>query len=330
MSTAETLGERKIIQIFIERFRKMPRMALPFGDDVAAVDIGGGRLAVLKSDMLVDKTDAPREMTSWQIGRKAVVVTVSDFASKGVRPIALLVSVGLPREFTKNDIHQLALGMEAGAKEYGVHIIGGDTDETSDVVIDCLGFGIAEKGKLMPRNGARPGDILAVTGLFGDTSAGLRVLLGKTNIPRQLQRRLVKTVLQPKAQLSLGIALAKSGTVTSSTDSSDGLAWSLHELSRMSRVGFLLEDVPASPLARRFAQLTKLDLRDLVLYGGEEFKLVLTIRPQDWNTAAEAVKNAGGILHRIGLTTSKRNVTLRISETEEMRIRPIGWEHFKS
>jgi thiamine monophosphate kinase len=127
----------------------MPRMALPFGDDVAAVDMGD-EVAVLKSDMFVDLTDAPPQMTLRQMGRKAIVVTVSDFASKGVRPIALLTSVGIPRDFSRRKLKELALGMEAGAREYGVYIIGGDTDETSNLVVDCLGLDWQRKEALFP------------------------------------------------------------------------------------------------------------------------------------------------------------------------------------
>ncbi len=327
---AESLGERKIIQIFIKHFRKMPRIALPFGDDVAAVDIGKDKLAVLKSDMLVDRTDAPRQMTPWQMGRKAVIVTVSDFASKGIRPMALMTSVGIPRKLPRRNIEQLASGLEFGAKEYGVHIVGGDTDESSDIVIDILGFGLGRKGGIMTRSGARPGDILAVTGLFGDTSAGLRVLLERLKLPKELRRELAKTVLLPKAQLKLGLALARSGVVTSSMDSSDGLAWSLHELSRMSHVGFTVEKLPTSPLAKRFAEITKTEIRDLVLYGGEEFKLVVTVRHDGWSKASRAARRVGETLHKIGKVTKSRQVVLREVGARESGIKPVGWEHFIS
>jgi len=327
---AESLGERKIIQIFIRHFRKMSRIALPFGDDVAAVDIGKGKLAVLKSDMLVDRTDAPRQMTPWQMGRKAVVVTVSDFASKGVRPLALMTSVGIPRKLPRRSIEQLASGLEFGAKEYGTHIIGGDTDELSDIVVDVLGFGLVRKDVIMTRSGARPGDVLAVTGLFGDTAAGLKVLLGRLKLPQGLRRELAKTVLLPKAQLKLGLALARSGVVTSSMDSSDGLAWSLYELSRMSHVGFTVGNLPTSPLAKRFAEITKTEIRDLVLYGGEEFKLVVTVRQDGWNKASRAARRAGETLYKIGKVTEEEQLILHEAGAKESIIKPVGWEHFIS
>jgi thiamine monophosphate kinase len=91
------LGERKIIDLIVSRLHKMPRMPIPFGDDVSGVIIGGNKIAVLKCDMLVGRTDVPKGMSLRQAARKAVVMTVSDFASKGVQPLAVMVSLGLPR-----------------------------------------------------------------------------------------------------------------------------------------------------------------------------------------------------------------------------------------
>ena len=102
-------------------------------------------------------------------------------------------------------------------------------------------YGVAQKSSLMLRTGAKPGDILAVTGLFGKPSAGLRLLLNDCKAPEVLGKRLLESVFLPKAHLAEGLALADCGAVSASMDSSDGLAWSLHELGRLSNVGFLLE-----------------------------------------------------------------------------------------
>ena len=96
--TSEDLGERKIIELIQSHLSVMPDSPMPFGDDVSAVDLGNGQVAVLKTDMLVGKTDVPRDMSLWQAARKTVVMNVSDFAAKGVQPVAVLVSLGLPRD----------------------------------------------------------------------------------------------------------------------------------------------------------------------------------------------------------------------------------------
>ena len=175
--TSTDIGERKIIEIIASHLEAMPNLPVPFGDDVSAVNLDQKQVAVLKTDMLVGKTDVPKNMSLWQAARKAVVMNISDFASKGVQPTAALVSLGLPGDFMRKDIEEIARGLNAGAREYGAYVIGGDTNEASDVVIAVFLFGTAKRETLMLRGGARVGDIVAVSGFFGKSAAGLRVLL---------------------------------------------------------------------------------------------------------------------------------------------------------
>ena len=108
------LGERKIIGLILKRLKPMPNMPIPFGDDVSAVEIGNRKLAVLKTDMLVGTTDVPSGMSLFQTARKAVVMTISDFAAKGVKPIALLAAVGVPRKFDASNIRKIGKGLNTG------------------------------------------------------------------------------------------------------------------------------------------------------------------------------------------------------------------------
>ena len=110
----------------------------------------------------------------------------------------------------------------------------------------------------------------------------------------------------PKAQLAEGLALAESGAVSASMDSSDGLAWSLHELGRLSNVGFCLNNVPVAPEAAEFAELNGLDASELALYGGEEYELVLTVKPDKVGIAKAAVEAVGGQLIQIGKATARQ------------------------
>ncbi len=108
------LGERRIIDIIARHLEPMPNLPVPFGDDVSAVSLDQKQVAVLKTDMLVGKTDVPPNMSLWQAARKAVVMNISDFASKGVQPIAALVALGLPGGFMQKDIEEIARGLNAG------------------------------------------------------------------------------------------------------------------------------------------------------------------------------------------------------------------------
>ncbi len=327
--TGEELGERRIIKLIQSRLTAMAGMPIPFGDDVSAVEIGKGRVAVLKTDMLVDKTDVPRGMSLWQAARKAVVMNVSDFAAKGVEPVALLVSLGLPRDIMRKDVEEIARGLNAGAREYGAYVIGGDTNEASDLVVSVSLFGTAKRKALMLRSGAKAGDIVAVTGFFGKTAAGLRLLLDGYAASKELREVLLASVCMPKARLCEGLALCGSGAVSASIDSSDGLAWSLHELARMSDVGFVVSSVPVADEVRRFAEFNGLDALELALYGGEEYELVVTVKPKRWVVAETAVEAAGGRLLPIGKVTRDRQVLLNVNG-EKCPVAARGWEHFKS
>jgi len=326
---AERLGERRIIEIIQEHLDQMPRMPVPFGDDVSACELAGGNLVVLKTDMLVDKTDVPKCMSLWQAARKAIVMNISDFAAKGVKPIAMLVSLGLPKNLTEKDIEEIGEGLNAGAREYGAYVIGGDTGESSDLVVAISLFGMAKKNKLMLRRGAESGDIVAVTGVFGKTSAGLKILVENLETPEEIKKALVEAVLMPHARLKEGLALCETKAVSAAIDSSDGLAWSLHEIARASEVGISIESLPIARETERFAVVNKLDPAALVLQGGEEYELVLTVKPKLWRKAEKAVEKTGGKLLRIGKVTTEKSVLL---ETAGKRI-PIlreGYEHFKN
>jgi len=329
LSFAEELGERKIIEIILGCLDQMPNMLIPFGDDVSAVDIGNGKLAVLKTDMLVGKTDVPPSMNLWQAARKAVVMNISDLAAKGVKPIALLASIGIPRSFTKKDIQQIGKGLNAGAREYNAYVLGGDTNESSDLVISCTAFGIVEKRYLMKRSGAKPDDLVAVTGLFGKTSSGLKILLKGLTAPPEMGKKLVNAVLMPQARLKEGLALAQTHAVTASIDSSDGLAWSLHEISRASNVGFVIDSLPVTREAEEFAKIHGLDPVELSLYGGEEYELVVTVKPELWEKAKKAVEQVGASLTKIGRVTKENTLLLRTRE-KAIPLEARGWEHFKT
>jgi len=321
------LGELQVIRIMERTFGTSTRTVVGFGDDISVVKLTPNRLAVLKTDMLVGSTDVPPGMTMRQTARKAVVANVSDLAAKGARPYAGLVALGLPPNLTKQDIQGIAAGLAGAAKEYGFPIVGGDTNESKDLTISIALLAIAKRRQLVLRSGARVGDIVAVTGEFGAASAGLKALLKKRLRPASLAPELSRAVYKPRAELKLGLALAASSALTASIDSSDGLAWSLHELSQASNIGIEITRIPISKTARAFAARYHYKASDLALYGGEEYNLVVTVKPNKFNQARRA---AHGRLMPIGVVTPKSQ-GVRLREAGGYSEIPMkGWEHFKS
>ena len=328
MSSVKDLGERKIIKLILNCLDKMPNMPIPFGDDASAIDMGHDKLAVINTDMLVRKTDVPRTMSLWQAARKTVIMNISDLAAKGAQPLALLASIGLPPNLTKEDIVQISKGLNAGAREYNAYIVGGDTNEASDLIISCTAVGVCNRTNLIKRSGAKPGDFVGVTGSFGKTASGLKILMdGLSGFDSQ--GVLVDSVLMPIARVKEGIALAQSQVTTAAIDSSDGLAWSLHELSRVNNVGFYIDNLPIAPEVEMFADVHGFDPIELALYGGEEYELLVTIKPMCWQKAKSAVESVGGILTKIGLVSKEKHLLMHSNE-KTVSIDPRGWEHFKT
>jgi len=327
MKSIKSLGEREVINIISNQL-EMPEMPIPFGDDVSAININEETLAVLKTDMLVGKTDVPPGMSLRQAARKAVVMNISDFAAKGVKPLVMLVSLGLPRDLNEDDVREIGKGLNEGAREYDTYVIGGDTNESSDLIISCSLLGFSNKEKLVSRSGARPGDIVAVTGEFGKTAAGLKILLEGFSASENVEKALKESVLLPKARLKEGLALSKVGGLTASIDSSDGLAWSLYEISYASDVGFIIDNVPIAWEAVEFARAHNLDPWELSLYGGEEYELIVTVKPEFWWKVKKAVEKIGSSLTRIGIATEEKKIRLKI-DGETRIIERRGWEHFK-
>ncbi|HEV2119947.1 MAG TPA: thiamine-phosphate kinase [Candidatus Bathyarchaeia archaeon] len=318
------LREREIIRIITKQFTNQLGLPLGFDDDVAAIPFSSKTWIILKTDMLVGSTDVPPGMTVQEAARKAVVATVSDFAAKGVQPRALIVSIGLPAPAKQKMVQDLARGLSQAVLEYRCKIIGGDTSQADDLVIGIAGVGFANPKRLLRRNAAQIGDVVAVTGPFGRAAAGLRILMSKEGKDRAGYPSLVSAVLRPKARLAEGIILANSGGVTSSIDSSDGLAWSLHQLAKASRKDIKLHTIPIPTGLQTYANKNRLSAMGLALYGGEEYELVVTVKPRRFSDLRELVPS----LRRIGIVEKGDGKVEAQFGGKRIRVKEQGWEHF--
>ena len=302
----------------------MPAGCTRIGDDVAVIPARGKKL-VLKVDMLVENTDVPPGMSYRQAARKTVAMCVSDFAAKGVRPDSFMVSLGLRRSTTQEQVDQLGRGFRDAEREWGVRIVGGDTNEADQLVIDCTMVGFAKK--VVERRGARPGDALVVTGPFGYPPAGLKIMIDDARAERRFRETATRSVTKPTPDLNVGIALA--GCLTSAMDSSDGLARSIHTLAEASGVGFEIDKLPAGKGVAEFAEDNGLSLQDLVLAGGEEYVIVGTVSPRKLASAREAAKSVGSQVTVIGRATREKGRVVLLTGRSRKRIRDEGWTHLR-
>jgi thiamine-monophosphate kinase len=276
-------------------------------DDVALIDLGmtkRPRLLAFKCDMLIGSTDIPPLMKSWQVARKSLVSCVSDFAAKGLTPSVCILSLGLPRSISLQTIRQLAYGFRRASKEFGINIIGGDTNHSNEFTIDCSMFGHSNLpiSSIPAQSGAKPGDVIVTSGVFGHAAAGIKILLNSARVKKQIRARYTSSVMLPKPRLEFGISLRK--FLSSSIDSSDGLASSLYRLANKSNVDFHVERIPSAPGIDEFACVNGIRSKELVLYGGEEFEIVGTIPLGRLSRARQVALSKGLNLIEMGKVSS--------------------------
>ncbi len=325
--TLRDIGERGLIRLFQNLITPYDKALLSGMEDAVAVPLNGDAL-VINSDMLVGSTDVLPGMTASEIAWKAGVMALSDLAAKGAQPFGVVVSLGLPADSQANFAAALVGGLNCVCREHETYYLGGDTNQCLELVIDCTAIGQVLKDQILRRNGAKPGHLIAITGEFGYTGALFEALLRGHTEPAKLVDQIREKALHPRARIKEGEALAKTGCVSASIDSSDGLAWSLHELSAASRVGFQIDNLPIPAMCRNFAIANDLDPINLALYGGEEFELVVTFPPDKWAKVSKSVQQTGGSLTLIGKVVEEPEKGLIIDE-EERVVEPKGYEHFQ-
>lgn len=316
--------EQEIIKILLKKVGQPSHLSSKIGDDVSMLPTEKGEL-IISTDMLVRKTDVPKGMRTWQIARKSIIGCVSDFAAKCVQPKASLLSLGIPHNTTRKEINQLANGFKKATDEYKLEIIGGDTNEADDLIIDCCMVGFSKN--IVRRNGAVPGDKLVVTGFFGYPPLGLKVLQERLNIPNKVKQKAISSILLPAPKLKLALALGNISTFSSSIDSSDGLAISLHQLAEASYVGFEVSKMPVDKNVIDTVDNVGLDIDDVIFYGGEEYEIVATIPEEKWEAAQRIALDMGTQLIEIGKVTNDPNQILFDDGDHKHNIDRRGWVH---
>jgi thiamine-monophosphate kinase len=313
------LDETQIIRIF-QKFANKKIIA----EDVEIFKIGKN-FGIIKTDTLVESTDVPSNMKPSEIARKSIVAPVSDFTAKGIKPLYCIISVSMPRKYSKPKIVQLAKGFRDVSREFGFKILGGDTNEAKELVISATLCGLGKK--ITHRKGAKVGDLIVTSGSFGTASAGLKILLHGKKAATNFEKLAKKTVLHPTPRLDFGISCAK--YLSSSMDSSDGLSTTLTEMARQSRKKFLITKIPKDDRLDEFAKKNRLDLIDLVFNGGEEYEVVATVSPKNLAKIKKIASAKKIKLFQIGHVKNGSGVFLQ-GQKKTIKIRDRGWSHFRN
>ena len=281
--------------------RRSSSLELGIGDDAAIWQPSPGASVVITTDSLVEEIHFRLDWTDWEsLGHKALAVNVSDLAAMGAAPKVAVVTLGLRGSERIADLVALYSGMGDVARRYGVVIAGGDIVRSPfGLALHITALGELQGAKRLARSGARPGDVIGVTGTLGASAAGMQ-LLANSSPPRQAATAdlLVQAHLRPEPRVPLGQALREHGA-SSAMDLSDGLMGDLPKILAASDVSAEI-DLGAVPVAAAVRALFPEEWLTLATRGGEDYELLFTVPEDRWDTVHEALTAAGGQVHAVG------------------------------
>jgi thiamine-monophosphate kinase len=261
------------------------------------------------------------------VGYKSLARAVSDLAAMGSRPSYFLLALALPEAKTGGWLDRFAAGMAKAARELNIRLIGGDTSKGQNVMISITVLGEVAPGRAITRSGARPGDLVYVSGQLGRAQLGLELILRGLAHRRSL-RKYLQPHLYPKIPLALGQWLATRRFATAMMDISDGLSTDLERLCNASGVGARIwsAKIPKTKIPAVLARLNLAAL-ELALHGGEDYGLLFTVRPK-------SVKLLGRLLPKIPITcigeiTRQTQILLVRDNGTEAPLASKGWNPFR-
>jgi thiamine-monophosphate kinase len=308
----------------IERFtRSLPLegegVVVGPGDDAAVLRPRPGEDLVATVDAVVEGVHFDARHAPSDVGWKALAVNLSDLAAMGARPLHAVVALGLPAGTEAAVVAGIARGLGACARAHRVAIVGGNVSRARDLSVTVTALGAVPQGRALLRAGARPGDLVLVTGTLGDAALGRAA-----GAPRALALR----QRRPTPRVRAGVALA--AIARAAIDVSDGLAQDLGHLCRASGVGARIgvADLPLSPAYRRAARRLA-DPWGPALAGGEDYELVLAVAPQSLAAARAAAARARTPLTAIGRFVRGRGVRV-VGERGERVSVPAGHDHLRA
>ncbi|MDO8885336.1 thiamine-phosphate kinase [Candidatus Oleimmundimicrobium sp.] len=299
------------------------------GDDAAVVRSPSNYYTVLTTDFMIEKVHFDLStISAYQLGRKSMLVNISDIAAMSAIPTYALISLGIKPKTKVNFIEELYEGMVDVSKEYDFKIVGGDT-----VASPCsLSINIAMVGKVEPhllrkRADAKVGDKVLVTGKLGASSAGLFLLNSKIKGDEYL----IKSHLEPVPRLKEARLSAICGA-HAMEDISDGLASEIYHICNASRVGAVIheESLPIANGVKGVAEIAKKPSEYFVLYGGEDYEIVLTVGLEKMEKLIHRVySETGTTLTLVGEIIDEQKGVYVLKKDGSKRPLTKGYDHFR-
>ncbi len=325
----ETSIIERIRQRIPSRSRRYGRLLVGIGDDAAVIRVSRHAELVVSCDQFLENVHfLGRVHPPEAIGYKALARATSDLAAMGATPRLFLLSLALPVRRTGDWLIGFASGMAQAARRFGLTLAGGDLAQHPAVAISITVLGEIEPGRAIQRAGARPGDLICVSGRLGAAQLGLQLVLRR--LPRDSRwQKLLNPHLRPPLRLDLGRWLARRRIASAMMDISDGLSTDLARLCRASGVGARVwaERVPAVRVPDSLRKLgAAFDPLALALHGGEDYELLFTLPRRLRKRLPRSF--AGVRITEIGEIVRGKAMHLVGSDGRATKLESRGWDHF--
>ena len=308
-----------------------PDVVKGIGDDTAVLKVNGSKLQLMTTDMLVEGVHFSLAYAlPWQVGVKALNVNVSDIIAMGGKPTNATVAIGIPKDMDSEIVQGIYRGIADMATRYNISIVGGDTVSAPVTVINITLLGEVEESQVIYRSGAKPGDIIFVTGPLGGSTAGLFHFKHPDLLTLEdVAREAANMHLLPMPRVEESKLLVSTGIVTAMNDISDGLASELFEICQASGVGCQIyaEKIPVSKPAKTIAWSTGHNALEWALYGGEDYQLVFTVPQDKALQLARFMKARGKPLVYIGDITPQSMYVID-AKGSKLPFSAMGYDHF--
>lgn len=308
-------------------------VVLGIGDDAAAVDIGNDRYLLATCDIQIENIHFTIQgFTPEQIGWKAAAVNLSDIAAMGGTPRYALISIASPQEMKADFLVQVYRGLGECLSQWGVCVIGGNTARANEgLLLDVTLLGEVEKTRMLTRRGAKPGEVVCVTGDLGGSRAGLKMLSdSELSVSDSARQEAFSRHRLPMPRLKEAQLLSAAG-VTACMDISDGLVGDAQRLAEASGVKIVVDinRLPIAACVREVAAATGADPRHFALQGGEDFELLFSVPRERFDALkGEMVEKTGTPVTVVGDISTGKGISIIQSDGKEV-VFENGFDHFR-
>ena len=334
----EEIGEVGLINRINSKFNSNRKSTIiGIGDDSAIID-NSKSLTLITSDMLIEGVHFDLSFFPLKhLGYKSVVVNLSDIYAMNGCPDQIILNIGISSKFSLKAIDEFYDGIKIACDEYSVDLVGGDTTSSiTGMVISCTAIGTVLKKNISLRSGAKENDVLCVSGDLGRSFLGLKILqrekrvfLNNPEMQPKLNsyKNIIEKQLRPIARVDIINILKENKIIPSSMiDISDGLASEILHLSEASNLGVKIfeEKLPILEETKLVAKEFDLNFSNCALNGGEEYELLFSITPNEY----ELIKKNNIDIKPIGYFTKDKSKKIVLSNNKEDELKSFGWKHF--